>query len=100
MQSLPLLPRYELPPKIPTNNLSTCDRPRVAKEDRGHCCEQGAFTVRSCPEALRDQLELASRPVQPDPTLIRLRHDLEMSVQQAALRATDRDTGHRLGLDQ
>jgi WD40 repeat protein/mono/diheme cytochrome c family protein len=35
---------------------------------------------------LRDQLELAQRPVQPDPVLTGLRHDVEMSVQQAATR--------------
>jgi len=37
-------------------------------------------------KALRDQLEFVQRPLQPDPALFRLRHDLEMSVQQAASR--------------
>jgi WD40 repeat protein/mono/diheme cytochrome c family protein len=35
---------------------------------------------------LRDQLEFAQRPVQPDAALLTLRHDLEMSVQQATAR--------------
>ena len=35
---------------------------------------------------LRDQLEFAQRPVQPDPALVNLRRDLEMSVQQATAR--------------
>ncbi len=35
---------------------------------------------------LRDQLEFTQRPVQPDRVLLGLRHDLEMSVQQAAAR--------------
>jgi WD40 repeat protein/mono/diheme cytochrome c family protein len=35
---------------------------------------------------LREQLEFAQRPVQPDGLLLALRHDLEMSVQQAAAR--------------
>jgi WD40 repeat protein/mono/diheme cytochrome c family protein len=37
-------------------------------------------------KALRDQLEFVQRPIQPDPVLVGLRHDLEMSVQQAAAR--------------
>ena len=36
--------------------------------------------------ALRNQLEVAKRPVQADPVLTRLHHDVEMSVQQAAAR--------------
>ena len=36
--------------------------------------------------ALRRQLESAKRPVPLDPTLEQLRHDLEMSIQQAATR--------------
>ena len=35
---------------------------------------------------LRDQLEFARRPIEVDPVLARLRHDLEMSVLQAAQR--------------
>jgi WD40 repeat protein len=35
---------------------------------------------------LRDQLEFARRPVQPERMLLELRHDLEMSVQQATTR--------------
>jgi WD40 repeat protein/mono/diheme cytochrome c family protein len=35
---------------------------------------------------LRDQLEFAQRPVGPDPALVALRRDLEISVQQAAAR--------------
>ncbi len=35
---------------------------------------------------LRDQLEFAQRPVGPDPVLVALRRDLEISVQQAATR--------------
>ena len=35
---------------------------------------------------LRDQLAFAERPIQPSPTLVALRHDLEMSVTQAAAR--------------
>ena len=35
---------------------------------------------------LRDQVEFVERPVQPDPALVSLRHDLEMSVQQATVR--------------
>jgi hypothetical protein len=35
---------------------------------------------------LRDRLEFAQRPIQPDPGLVALRHDIEMSVQQAAVR--------------
>jgi WD40 repeat protein/mono/diheme cytochrome c family protein len=37
-------------------------------------------------KGLRDQVEFAQRPVQPDSVLVGLRHDLEMSVQQAATR--------------
>jgi hypothetical protein len=37
-------------------------------------------------KALRDQLQFVQQPLQPEPALVRLRHDLEMSVQQAALR--------------
>jgi hypothetical protein len=39
-------------------------------------------------KGLRDQVEFAQRPIQPDPVLVTLRHDLEMSVQQ--------DTSRRL----
>jgi len=35
---------------------------------------------------LRDQVEFVQRPIQPDPVLVGLRHDLEISVQQAATR--------------
>jgi WD40 repeat protein len=37
-------------------------------------------------KALRDQLEFVQRPIAPEPALVNLRHDLEMSVQQAAAR--------------
>ncbi len=37
-------------------------------------------------KGLRDLLEFAQRPVQPDPVLVTLRHDLEMSVQQETSR--------------
>src|SRR5207253_1838172 len=35
---------------------------------------------------LRDQVEYVQRPIQPDPALVALRRDLEMSVEQAAVR--------------
>jgi hypothetical protein len=35
---------------------------------------------------LRDQLEFAKKPIQPDPALVVLRRDVEMSVEQAASR--------------
>ena len=37
-------------------------------------------------KALREELLFAQRPVQADPALVELRHDLEMSVQQATER--------------
>ena len=36
--------------------------------------------------SLQSQLEQAKRPVPVDPQLVQLRHDLEMSIQQAATR--------------
>ena len=37
-------------------------------------------------QELRNQLEFARKPVQPDPALLALRRDVEMSVEQAAAR--------------
>jgi WD40 repeat protein/mono/diheme cytochrome c family protein len=37
-------------------------------------------------QTLRAQLELAKKPIQPDPALVALRRDVEMSVEQAAAR--------------
>ena len=37
-------------------------------------------------QELRDQLEFAKKPIQPDPALLALRRDVEMSVEQAAAR--------------
>ena len=51
-------------------------------------------------QELRAQLEFAKKPVQPDPALLALRRDVEMSVEQAADPPAHRRPGHRLGADQ
>ena len=67
-----LLPRRRLGPPI---------------EDRRAQRQQGAFADRSpAASSCAHQLEFAQRPVQPDPALVDLRRDLEMSVQQATAR--------------
>jgi hypothetical protein len=63
--------------------------------DREHRQKAEALAASKAPlpidpklKGLRDQLEFVQRPIQPDPVLVTLRHDVEMSVQQ--------DTSRRL----
>ena len=61
--------------------------------DREHRQKAEALAASKAPlpidpklKGLRDQLEFVQRPIQPDPVLVTLRHDLEMSVQQDTMR--------------
>jgi hypothetical protein len=61
--------------------------------DEGLRAKYGALVASKAPppvdpklQELRSQIEYVQRPVQPDPALVALRRDLEMSVQQAAAR--------------